>query len=153
MAFNALVEIEGENGEPGEVVDLTCVMVDLINAYFEANFTTKDAKDAYQNLMLATELYAQRALYSNWHEEVTKMLADVKTAYDEKMSEADKAVFEKMLMGIYEQYSGYMEIYDRGAAITTPDGLKEALGEWEGDFIALQDALLSAEHLLSTEAL
>ena len=144
MAFNALVQFEGENGEPGEVVDLTCVMVELMNTYFDMHFTTETAKDAYQNLMLVTELYAQRSLYANWHEEVTQMLADVKSAYD-GMNAEDKAVFENMLMGIYNQYSGYMTIYNKGNAITTPEDLKAALGEWEDDFIALQEALFYAE--------
>lgn len=144
MAFNAIVEFEGENGEPGEVVDLTCVMVELMNTYFDMHFTSEEAKEAYQNLMLVTELYAQRSIYANWHEEVTKMLASVKTAYG-AMNEADKAVFESMLKGIYDQYNGYMTVYNEGNAITTPEDLKAALGEWEDDFIALQEALFYAE--------
>ncbi len=136
FAFDAVIEVEGQK------IDLSCLLVDLLNGYYETQFTTDAGKAAYKDLMIAMEIYAQRgADAENWYTNFTARLNSIESAYKNGMSEADKAKFDTLLDAIYDQYVGYLAVYDAGAAITTPEQLQNALGEWEDEFLALQDAV------------
>lgn len=118
--------------DSGEFAEMTCLFVDILNDYYRGKFSD-GAKSAYNNLVLAMEIYAQRASYENWLTEFRTKMAAVKSAY-EGMNVADRAAFETYLIDAYNQYTAIL-------ARLTPPIVATDLGDWADDFEELKAAV------------
>jgi len=112
------------------------LFVNLINNHYRSLFSTEGSA-VYHNLINAIELYTMR-FYENGMSNFKKAMGYV-AGHLENLSPEDQAVFATHLDAIYQQYLGYLT-----AAETTPD-ISATLGEWEDDFLALQNALVNVE--------
>ena len=118
--------------DSGDSAELTCLFVNLLNDNYRGKFSDS-AKSAYNNLVLAMEIYAQRTSYENWLTEFQTKMAAVKAAY-EGMNIADKAAFENYLGDAYDKYTAILARF-------TPTIIVTDLGEWEDDFEELKAAV------------
>lgn len=124
--------------------ELSTVFVDMVNGVYTDMFTTEAAKNAYLDLIFATEIYAQRYLYSSlntgtektWLEDFTARINAVTAALG-TMDDADKAIFTAELGALYTTYKGILDSYG-----TTGD---VELGDWEDDIAELEEAVLNLE--------
>lgn len=112
----------------------TCIFVQLVNEYFREKFTVADA---YNEFVIAMEIYAKRFSLDSWIDEFKASMDTVNTAYN-AMSAADKAIFDRHFGTAYAEYKA---IYAR----FNDPAIKTDLGEWQDDFDALKEALLSVE--------
>ena len=65
--------------DSGEYADFTCVFVSLLNEYYRGKLSA-GAQSAYNDLVIAMEIYAQRASYENWLVEFKTRMEAVATA-------------------------------------------------------------------------
>ena len=135
----------------GEYAELICLFVDMVNEVYTGMFTGEDAKNAYLSLVFATEFYAQRYTSDTWLDSFIKNMNTVTAALD-TMSDADLAVFNAELRGIYDEYMLLLADHTKddesteGDEGTEPEPEEELdLGEWADEFAELQDAVLGAE--------
>lgn len=121
--------------DTGEFAELMTLFTIRIHEYYRGNLP--DASDAYTDLMIAIEIYAQRSIYENWVDAFNGRMAAVDEAY-EAMNAEEKAAFDRYLG---KAYSKYTEIRERFAGQTEFTDL----GEWADEFAALDEALLNVE--------
>lgn len=125
---------------------LTCIFAQLINDYYKGLFTEEASVDAYRDLVLVIELYAQRFTYDgDWVAVFIEGIDGVKAAFD-AMTGADKANFELYLGDVLDKYLSISNRYRTPAPVE--------LGEWESVFAELKEAMLNLElanYLLSNE--
>ena len=126
--------------DTGEAAELMCFFVTLVHEYYRDKLS-EGSVVAYNDLVLAMEIYAQRMNRENWKAEFTAKLDNVQAAYD-KMNADDKAAFDKYLRAFYDKYVDIRDSY------VLTDGLID-LGEWADEFEALDEAVLSVEVALS----
>ena len=126
-AFDAYIQ-EGE--------DYTCMFVQILNDYYRGKFSDSAAADAYNNLMIAIEIYAQRATLEDWKTEFNTRYDNIKSIYS-NMSNSDKAVFDLYFSTIFSKYE-LLLIRHSGSGNSTN------LGEWADEFEALNEALTNA---------
>lgn len=119
--------------DSGEFADFTCVFVSILNEYYRGKLSA-DAQSAYNDLVIAMEIYAQRASYENWLEEFKARMNAVVTAYQTKMNVVDQAAFERYLGAAYEKYTAILARFGEPPVSTD-------LGEWQDEFDALQEAI------------
>lgn len=126
---------------------ISTIFVDMVNSVYTDMFESEDAKNAYLQLIFATEIYAQRYIYSaihigvekTWLVDFSERMNAVATALG-KMPEADKALFNAELGELYATYADILESYKSSGSSSKPD-----LGEWADDFAELEDAILKLE--------
>ena len=123
----------------GDYAYLTCLFTQLLNQYFSEELLaiSKDASVAYTNLVLAMEIYAQRASYEGWLKEFKTRMDSVISTYD-ALSDADKAVFNGYLETAFTKYSSIRARYNS----STPTDL----GEWADAFSALEEAIINIDN-------
>lgn len=121
--------------DTGEYAELMVLFTTRLHEYYRENLG--DGADAYTDLMIAIEIYAQRTVYENWLEAFTGRMAAVDEAY-EALNAEEKAAFDRY---IGKAYSKYSDIRDRFTAVT----VYTDLGEWADEFAALDEALLNVE--------
>ena len=126
--------------DTGEFAELMCFFVTLVNEYYRDKLSS-NAADAYNDLVAAIEIYAQRMNNENWKAEFTGRMDSVQAIYAQ-MSADDKAVFEQYLGDIYNKYLNIRDTY------VLADDLID-LGEWEDEFKALDDAITNVEIALT----
>lgn len=126
--------------DTGDAAELMCLFVKLVHEYYRDKLSS-NAVTAYNDLMIALEIYAQRMNRENWVSEFTGRMESVETIYN-GMNADDKAAFDKYLGAIYGKYMDIRDTY------VLADDLID-LGEWEDEFDALDDAVLSVEIALS----
>ena len=134
-----------------DYASISTMFVDIVNGVYTGMFTTEAAKDAYIQLVLATEIYAQRYIYStlnpsapNWLDAFSAKLGAVKAALEGSAMTADeKALFNAELGAIYAKYTTILN----GYTSTEPDDGDGEIdfGEWADDFAELEDAVLNLE--------
>lgn len=121
--------------DSGEFADLMCFFVTLVNEYYREQLG--DNAQAYNDLVIAIEIFAQRTSYENWYAEFTGRMDNVAAAY-ENMNADERAVFDQYLGAIYEKYDTIRETFvDKTTLID--------LGEWADEFEALDNAILEVE--------
>lgn len=138
----------------GDYAGISTMFVDIINKVYTGMFETEAGKDAYLQLILATEIYAQRYIYStingsssDWLTAFSANLAAVKAILEgSDMSAADKELFNAELGAIYNKYNVILNSYtasspDSGSGSNT--GVD--LGEWADEFAELEEAVLDLE--------
>ena len=127
----------------GEYAELISFFVNIVNDYHSGLFT-EDAVNAYYDLVIAIELYAQR-FNSDWRAEFDARMENVKDIYDNKMTDADRAEFDRYLKALYDKYVALAERADQ--TVVDPDTMAPTveLGEWADEFAELEEALASAE--------
>lgn len=126
---------------------MSTIFVDMVNEVYTGMFEGEDAKNAYLQLIFATEIYAQRYLYSTinatsgktWLEDFTERMNSVTAALD-TMSDADKALFNTELGTLYATYMGLLEDYTAEGEDPEVD-----LGDWADDFAEFEEAVLNLE--------
>jgi hypothetical protein len=132
----------------GEVYSaMSTLFVDMVNKVYTGMFEGEDAKNAYLQLIFATEIYAQRYLYSTlnaesgktWLEDFTERMNSVTAAFG-TMSDADKTLFNTELGALYATYMGLLEDYTAEGEDPEVD-----LGDWADDFAEFEDAVLKLE--------
>lgn len=121
--------------DTGEFAELMTLFTTRIHEYYRANLP--DASDAYTDLMIAIEIYAQRSIYENWVDAFNGRMAAVDEAY-QAMNADEKAAFDRYLGKAYSKYTQIRERYAGQTAFTD-------LGEWADEFAALDEALLNVE--------
>lgn len=125
---------------------ISTVFVDMINSVYTDLFEGEDAKNAYLQLVFASEIYAQRYIYSalnpesdkTWLSDFTERMNAVTAALG-TMSDADKAIFNTELGALYTTYLGILEDYSG----TDSDEIQ--LGDFADDFAELHEAVLNLE--------
>ena len=122
----------------GEYGDLTCMFVDMVNTVYQDMFETDEAKDAYMQLILATELYAQRYTKAEWLTEFRTKMEAVAAAYA-NMSGADLDAFNTHLFQVYSDYTKILEKY------SVEEEQPVDLGEWADKFVELEQAVIAVE--------
>lgn len=122
--------------DSGDYAALTCFFVNLVNEYYREKLSD-DAVSAYNDLVIAIEIYAQRASYENWLGEFTGRMDNVKAVYD-MMNAEDKAAFDKYLRFAYSKYATIRQRFVESTEYTN-------LGEWADEFAALEEAILNVE--------
>lgn len=123
-----------------EDVAFSCLLTKLWNDRYMGLFTTDAGKTAYQNLVIAAEIYAQRASYENWLELFKTKMDSVMTAYSETLNAADKLTFEAYLMTMYNKYVAIRARFNVGTDSTID------LGEWQEKFDAIEDAAINIDN-------
>ena len=123
--------------DQGDYAYVISLFNQLINQYMRSQFPTSSMQAAYDNLVLAMEIYAQRASYENWLREFKTRMDSVITAYN-AMSNADKAIFDTYLASAYEKYTAIRARYN---STTATD-----LGEWADTFGALEEAIINLDN-------
>jgi hypothetical protein len=109
-------------------------------------FEGEDAKNAYLQLIFATEIYAQRYVYSSinstsgktWLEDFAAKMNSVAAAFN-TMSDTDKATFDTELGALYTTYKSILDDYN------SEDDGEVDLGDWADDFEELKEAVLNLE--------
>lgn len=124
--------------DTGDYAYITCMFTQLLNQYFREKLPTEAASAAYDNLVLAMEIYAQRASYENWLKEFKSRMDSVISTYN-AMSTADKGVFDTYLSTAYTKYVAIRERYNE--PITSTD-----LGDWQTAFDALEEAIVNIDN-------
>ena len=124
--------------DTGDYAYMTSMFSQILNQYFRSKLPTDAADAAYDNLVLAMEIYAQRASYENWLDEFKIRMDNVISAYN-AMSLADKAIFDQYLSAAYEKYTAIRARY--GASAPTVD-----LGDWAVAFDALEGAIIDFDN-------
>lgn len=124
----------------GDYAYLTCLFTQLLNQYFgeELLVISKDASVAYSNLVLAMEIYAQRASYEGWLQEFKTRMDSVISTYS-AMSDANKAIFNEYLSPAYNKYVSIRARYNDSAPATD-------LGVWADTFAALDEAIVNIDN-------
>ncbi len=117
------------------------LFVQLVNEYYRSKFTGDVAISAYNDLVIAMEIYAQRASYGSWINDFTSRISSVTSAY-QRMNDNDKAAFTLALGSVYTECLDISKKYS--GTVTKP-----SLGEWEDDFLALKKAIESVEQAYS----
>lgn len=102
----------------------------MINEFMRSKFSDAYV-DAYNNLILAIEVFANRVGYDEWKTDFSSRMDIVSKAY-EKMEGEDKQNFDYYLSSAYEKY---MQIFAK-----IDENIE--LGEWADDFAALDKALV-----------
>ena len=136
--------------DSGEYADYLGLFTTIVNQHYRSKFSTETGKNAYNDLVIAMEIYAQRVSYENWYTEFTTRLTNVANARQALVDLGDEgaaelAVFDSYLSAAYQKYVGYLAVYDASTQLTTSEAVKNALGDWADEFLALQDALLDVE--------
>lgn len=126
--------------DSGDMAELMCFFVTLVHEYYRDKLSD-DAVSAYNDLVLAIEIYAQRMNRENWKAEFTEKMDSVQAAYA-KMNADDKAAFDQYLGAIYDKYADIRDTY------VLADDLID-LGDWEDEFQALDEAVLNVEVALT----
>lgn len=111
--------------DSGEYADFTCVFVSLLNEYYRGKLSA-GAQSAYNDLVIAMEIYAQRASYENWLVEFKTRMEAVATAY-QQMNVVDQAAFDHYLGAAYEKYTAILARFGEPPVSTD-------LGEWQDEF-------------------
>ena len=124
----------------GDYAYLTCLFTQLLNQYFSEELLaiSKDASVAYSNLVLAMEIYAQRASYDGWLKEFKTRMDSVISVYS-ALSEADKAIFDGYLSTAYDKYVSIRARYNDSTPATD-------LGDWADTFGALDEAIVNIDN-------
>lgn len=140
LAFDAVFEMEGFSE------DMTCLFVHLLHEYYRGLFIDEAAQEAYNELVIAMELYAQRFSSDTWLDDFRARLAKVQAAYD-GMNPIDKATFEQKLLGTYNKYLAISARYDVEEPVMPPEG------EWMDTFLALDEAIqvIELSYMIITE--
>lgn len=124
--------------DAGEYASLASTFVIILNDYYRGLFSTEEAAEAYSNLVIAMEIYAQRATYEgDWLTAFDLRLTKANSAYL-SMSDADKAIYETYLKGYYDTY---LALYKSHKNATAPE-----LGDWEIAFDALEQAVIDFDN-------
>ena len=123
----------------GDYAYLTCLFTQLLNQYFseELLVISEAASVAYDNLVLAMEIYAQRASYEGWLKEFKTRMDSVISTYN-GLSDANKAVFNGYLETAFAKYKSIRARYDSSAPTD--------LGEWADTFSALEEAIINIDN-------
>lgn len=124
--------------DTGDYAYITCMFTQLLNQYFRDKLPTEAAVGAYDNLVLAMEIYAQRTSYKDWLKEFKSRMDSVISTYN-AMSNADKAIFNGYLSEAYDKYSAIRARYTDGATSTE-------LGDWASAFEALEEAIVNIDN-------
>lgn len=127
LAFDAVFSMEGM----GET-DMSTLFVDLLRQYYRGLFENEEAQVAYNELVIAMELYAQRFSSDTWLEDFRARLDKVQQAYD-AMSDADQEVFDQKLGFAYNKYLAISARCDEEPVM--PEGV------WEEKFRELDEAI------------
>lgn len=122
--------------DSGDYAALMCFFVDLVHEYYRDKLSD-DAVSAYNDLVIAMEIYAQRASYENWLAEFTGRMDNIKATYN-AMNAEDQAAFDQYLGAIYSKYAEIRKEYVEAETLTD-------LGQWQDEFDALDDALMNVE--------
>ncbi len=127
----------------GEYTGESSLFSFMINDFMRNKFSD-DTVAAYNNLILAIEVFANRVVYDTWKEDFSSRMNIVTSLYS-NMSGDDKQNFEYYLS---DAYNKYMKIF--------ADIEKDVeLGEWKDEFDALNKALTdmqTAYYYLSSNA-
>ena len=121
--------------DTGDYAELMTLFTRRIHEYYRENLGS--AAGAYNDLIMAIEIYAQRISYEGWVEAFTARMDAVDAAY-KKMSADEKAAFDRYLGEAYAKYAGIRERFVEAEGYTD-------LGEWENIFAELDDAVLNVE--------
>ena len=127
--------------------EISTVFVDMVNGVYTGLFEGEDAKNAYLQLIFATEIYAQRYIYSainsgsekTWLSDFTERMNSVTAALG-TMSNADRNIFDTELGTLYETYMSILNDYSGDST----DGEVD-LGDWADEFAELEGAVLNLE--------
>lgn len=124
--------------DSGEYAPLVSTFVTILNGHFRSLFSNEEAAEAYNNLVLAMEIYAQRATYEgDWLTALDLRLTKANSAYL-AMDDTDKAVYERYLKALYTKYN---DLYKSHKNATEPD-----LGDWQTVFDALEQAVIDFDN-------
>lgn len=133
-AFEPVMDMEGQS------VDLSCAFVTLLVEHYRGLFAAEEAGDAYVDLMVVAEAYAQRYTNTSWLEEMGERIASIDAALL-TMSDADRAVFDTKLGTVLADYKSIL-----AEESARPEGRPEPeLGEWADEFAALKMAVIETE--------
>lgn len=130
--------------DSGEMAELVSFFVNIVNDYHRG-LLSDDAIAAYNDLVIAIELYAQRFNNSEWRAEFDKRMANVKDIYDNKMTDADKAEFNRYLKALYDKYAALAVRADNLKTDPETNAPVVELGEWADEFAALEEAIVGVE--------
>ena len=122
--------------DTGDYAELMCFFVTVVHDYYRDKLSDS-AVVAYNDLVLAIEIYAQRVSYENWVSEFTAKMDNVKAVYA-KMNAEDKANFDKYLGFAFEKYQLIRQRFVETTEYSD-------LGEWADEFAALEEAILNLE--------
>lgn len=123
LAFDAFIQ-EGE--------DYTCQFVKIIHEYYRSKFSDSAAAEAYNNLVVAIEIYAQRSTYEDWISEFNTRYNKVKEIYN-VMSPEDQAVFDQYFRSLFNKYEALLIRHSSNNNVN--------LGEWQDEFDELSATL------------
>ena len=123
--------------DSGENAYFTCVFVQLINEYYRGKFESEASHAAYNDLIIAYEMYAKRFATEDWLTPILEKMANVQDVYSH-MSDADQAAFDFYLRDLYDDFSLLLTRFEEPEVETD-------LGEWQETFDALGEAILNVE--------
>ena len=125
--------------DQGDYAYMVSLFNQLVNQHIREKLSAiTGASAAYDNLVLAMEIYAQRASYENWLAEFTTRMDSVISTFN-GMSAADKAIFNAYLESAYVKYSDIRTRYNTGSTATD-------LGDWKDAFDALEEAIVNIDN-------
>lgn len=135
-AFISTVNFQYDASE-GNVLVLDCsqyvfsTLTNILSSYY-SGFLTEETFTLYNNLMVAMEVFSQRAVVSTATGEFKAIMELIATSYG-KLSDEDKAVFDQHFGSAY---AGYLALYNAVSqeTITVPDA-------FAGRFEELDDTL------------
>lgn len=118
-----------------QIAPYLCVLVQLLNEYYREMMGNDH--QLYTDLVIAMEIYANRASRGGWAEEFTTKMDAIRTRYN-AMTEEEKAIFDQYLGHAYTKYIAIRDTYV---------GVEEKvdLGEWADKFAELDAVLENLE--------
>ncbi len=121
--------------DSGESAYLTCLFVDLLNQYYRGLFEDENAVKAYNELVIAMEMYAQRFSTENWLEDFRARMESVTAARNAIANDEERDAFDRKLGFAYNKYLEICAMYDQ-----EPEVL---YGDLEDEFAALDEAIMA----------